>query len=273
MTAATATRVRTADGTRLHVEVAGSGDTLLLLTGIGYATWAWQRQLPEFSRRYRTVAFDSRGVGRSDKPDERYTIELCAEDALAVLDAVGSRPAHVLGFSMGGYVALTLALRHPDAVRSLVLVATSCGGPDSLGVPEATLEAWGEAAHLSPEEFARRTMPLAFAPGWATAHPEEFEAALAARLAHPTPAFAWRRQFVACAEFLAEGIDAESIRQPALVLHGTLDRIVPLENSFLLARRLPRAELAILEEAGHLALLERPADVNRRILEFLERAA
>ncbi len=263
--------VRTRDGHSLHAEVAGEGAPLLLIQGLGYATWGWERQTPALSESLRVIAFDNRGAGRSDKPDERYSIEMLADDALAVIDQLGSRPAHVLGFSMGGYVALTLAQRHPSAVASLILVATTCGGPESDGLPEATARAWAEASDLAPPEFARRTMPLSFAPGWTDAHPAEFEHFLAARLTHPTPAFAWRRQFEACEEFLERGIEAEAIPQRALVVHGTSDRVLPYANAELLARRLPDAKLLRLDGAGHLALLERSDEINAAILEFVQR--
>ena len=263
--------VRTADGHRLHAEVTGVGPPLLLIQGLGYATWGWEQHVPALAERFRTITFDNRGAGRSDKPDEPYSIELLAEDALVVLDELGSRPAHVVGFSMGGYIALTLARRWPDAVASLVLVATSCGGSEAHGVPEATARAWAEASALPPAEFARRSMPLSYAPGWADAHPDEFERFLTARLRHPTPGFAWRRQLAACEEFLTAGIDVDAVAVPALVVHGTADRVVPYPNAELLVRRLPQAEHLRLEGAGHLALLERPDEVSRAIVEFLSR--
>ena len=262
-------RVRTADGVSLHAECGGTGPTLLLVQGLGYATWAWSRQLPALRERFRAIAFDNRGAGRSDKPDVPYSIEGLADDALAVIEQAGDGCAHVAGFSMGGYVALTLALRHPEAVESLVLLGTTCGGPEATRVPETTLAAWHAASGLEPEEYARATMPISFAPGWAEEHPAELEELLSARLAHPTPAYAWARQFAACEEFLEHGVDPRAVTHRTLVLHGTLDRVVPYANAELLAARLPRCELRPLAGAGHLALLERPHDVTAAMLGFL----
>src|SRR5215208_4621752 len=116
----------------LHVEEHGSGDTLLLHQGLGQGSWAWRYQVPVFAQRFRTIAFDTRGTGRSRAPDEPYGIDALAGDAAEILDG---RPAHVAGFSMGGYVALTLALTHPQLVRSLVLAGTGAGGPDRVPRP------------------------------------------------------------------------------------------------------------------------------------------
>jgi 3-oxoadipate enol-lactonase len=253
----------------LHVETRGAGETILFIQGLGYATWAWAPQLDALERRARVVAFDNRGAGRSDKPEGPYSIRLLAEDALAVLQKTGAGPAHVVGCSMGGYVALTLALRHPHVVRSLVLISTSAGGDGAVDVPHETLQAWQRAAGASPEEFARRTMPYSFAPGWVEAHPVEFGRWLEARLAYPTPPLAWRAQFDASARFLAEGLGPGSIPQPALVIHGTEDRVVPYRNAGLLAARLDHAELVTLDGAGHLCWLERSDAVNALLADFV----
>ncbi len=261
--------VVTDDGVRLYVEDTGTGEPLLLIQGLGYATWGWQKQVAHLSRHLRVISFDNRGAGRSDKPDQPYSIERLAEDALCVLRATGTVPAHVLGFSMGGYIALMLAMDHPEAIRSMVLYATSAGGKEAAGVPPDTVASWDAAAATSPEEFARRTMPLAFADGWVEANPAEFERVLAARLEHPTPAFAWRRQFAACEGFLAKGLAGPLPDVPVLVLHGTCDRIVPFANAAPLARRFARGRLIPLEGAGHLACLERPRRYNRLVLDFV----
>lgn len=260
--------VRTSDGHSLHAEVTGDGPTVLLIQGLGYATWAWAPYVPTLAEHFRVIAFDNRGAGRSDKPDEPYSIELLAEDAHNVVEQLGTMPAHVSGLSMGGYIALTLACLDPDAVASLALISTTCGGPRAEPVPDSTLAAWTAASALDPPSFARETMPLSFAPGWTDEHPEAFEELLAARLAHPTPAYAWRRQFEACEEFLARGVDPSSVTHPTLVVHGTADRVVPYGNAELLADGISGAELLRLEDAGHLALLERPAVISAALLRF-----
>lgn len=269
--AATAGRRLAAGGISLWVEPQGAGAPLLLIAGLGYASWCWQELRGALQGEVGAIAFDNRGAGRSDKPDGPYSIAMLAADAAALLDALGLRDAHVLGHSMGGYIALTLALAQPQKVRSLLLVGTSAGGPGTAPVPQETLETWKLAGTMSPAEYARRSMPKSFAPGWSEAHPVEFERILARRLEFPTPAASWRAQFDACVAYVERGVDAARIRQPATVLHGQEDRVVPHENGARLAQRLPQARFESLAGIGHLPMLENPPAFAARVRAHLAR--
>lgn len=257
------------DDVELYVEEHGEGTPLLLCQGLGYAVWAWERQLPALARAHRTLAYDHRGSGRSAKPSGPYSIEQLAADAASVLGRRGIARAHVLGFSMGGYVAQTLALRRPDLVDRLVLVATSPGGPDAVPQPDETAAAWAAARGLPPEEYARATMPLSFAPGWTDDHVTEYETLLAARLAHPTPAEAWAAQYAACVDYLRDDRPVEEIRATTLVVHGDRDRVVAYANGELLARRIPQARLETFAGHGHLLAIEDAPRFNALVLDFL----
>jgi pimeloyl-ACP methyl ester carboxylesterase len=251
---------------RLYVEEHGQGDPLLLLSGLGYASWSWQRQIPAWSGRFRCIVVDNRGAGRSPKPRGPYSIEQLADDAAEMLDG---RRAHVAGFSMGGYIAQTLALRHPQLVERVVLVCTGTGGPAYARLPEETRAAWEAYADRPPAEFARNTMPFSFAPGWTAEHPDEFEQLLRDRLEFPTPMDAWRAQYHACEAFVERATPVEEIAAPTLVVHGDADRIVPYENGVELARRIPGTELVTFLGAGHLLFIEQHDRFNETVLEFL----
>lgn len=245
-------------GVRIWARCVGTGTPVLFLSGLGYSSWCWDPVVECLSRRWSTLVVDNRGTGRSDKPPGPYSIELLADDAAGVLEAMGTDAAHVVGHSMGGYIAMLLAIRHPQRVRSLTLLGTTSGGPGTLPVPLSTREVWQSSFGDSPELFARKTMPIAFTPGWVERHPQEFERLLARRLQHPTPAWAWAEQYAACVSYFLRGIDVGTIEAPSLVVHGTLDRIVPYYNGQRLAYLLPRAKLVTLEGRGHLPFLEDP---------------
>src|SRR5258707_1069095 len=117
------------NGIEIYYEVHGSGEPLLLIIGLGTNATGWYLQIPGFSKEYRVIAFDNRGAGRSENPNEPYTMPQMAEDAIGVLDTLGVDAAHVFGMSLGGMIAQELALRHPERVKTLSLGGTMCGGP------------------------------------------------------------------------------------------------------------------------------------------------
>jgi pimeloyl-ACP methyl ester carboxylesterase len=251
---------------KLYVEEHGEGEPLLLIEGLGQSMWAWREQIPVFARRFRTIAYDTRGTGRSPVPDEAYWIPDLADDAAAILDG---RAAHIVALSMGGYVALTLALARPELVRSLVLVGTGAGGPERVPRPDHVREAFAAAQGLPPEEFGRLTMPYTLSAGWPERHPDRFEEILRARLEHPTPYETIDVHMQACYRYYAEGIEVERVDAPALVIHGNEDLIVPVENGRMLAARLPKARYVELPGRGHNIPLEDPKTFNGLVLEFL----
>ena len=260
--------MRGASTQHLYVEEHGEGDPLLLIEGLGQSMWAWREQIPVLAEHYRTIAFDARGTGRSPIPEEPYGIDELAQDAA---DILGGRSAYVVGLSMGGYTALTLALARPELVRSLVLAGTGAGGPDRVPRPQAVRDAYAAAIGLPFDEYGRTTMPLTFSPGWTERNPERFEELLAARGEYPTPDVTLDAHLRACYRFYDRGCEVERVDAPALVLHGDADVIVPVENGRMLASRLPNARYVELSGRGHNVQLEDPATINRLVLEFLER--
>jgi 3-oxoadipate enol-lactonase len=258
--------MRGASTQQLHVEEHGEGEPLLLIEGLGQSLWAWREQVPVFARLYRTITFDTRGTGRSAVPDEPYGIDELAQDASDVLDG---RAADVVGLSMGGYVALTLALSRPELVRSVVLVGTGAGGPDRVPRSQDVRDAFAAATGLPFDEYGRRTMPLTFSPGWTEQNPERFEEILAARQEHPTPDVTLEAHLQACYGFYGRGCEVERIDAPALVVHGDADAIVPVANGRMLSSRLPNARYVELPGRGHNVQLEDPMTVNRLVLDFL----
>jgi 3-oxoadipate enol-lactonase len=260
--------MRGAQTQRLYVEERGQGEPLLLIEGLGQSMWAWREQISLFARHYRTIAFDTRGTGRSHVPAERYGIDELAQDAAEILDG---RRADVVGLSMGGYVALTLTLTRPELVRSLVLVGTGAGGPDRVHRPQAVRSAYEAAIGLPFDQYGRKTMPLTFSPGWTERNSERFEEILAARSEYPTADITLEAHIQACYEFYGRGCDVERIDVSALVVHGGADVIVPVENGRMLASRLAHARYVELPGRGHNLPLEDPEIFNRLVLEFLQR--
>jgi 3-oxoadipate enol-lactonase len=248
-----------ADGTRLHYIAEGTGPPLVLVGGkTSDIDGAWWRYIPVLARRLRVIALDNRGTGASDKPDTPYSTPLMAEDALAVLHDAGETSAHWFGLSMGGMILQQLALHHPDAVRSLILGATHCGGehPPTAGTTNAPRV-----------EGALRRYANLYDSSFIAEHPDWVEED--ARHFGKMPLHAIVRQDQAVKRHnLCDRLS--DIRQPVLILHGRQDRMVPVARGEELARGLPNARLKILESAGHQVHSEQFATVLRLILDFVD---
>ena len=263
---------RTSDGLRVHYEVLGraSAPPVLMIQGLGADKHGWDMQRFVFAARYRVIALDNRGAGRSDKPFGHYSLEQMADDAIAVLDAAGVDSAHVIGASMGGAIAQIIAVKHPTRVRSLTLVCTACRNHPWR---RELLEGWAarasergmgamasEAARwvIGPRSF-RRLLP-AF--GWL--------GPLA--LGRPTHAFvAQVRAILNTDEALAD--ELANIAVPALVVVGNQDILTPRGDSEELHERLPTSELVVISGAAHGLMVEHATTFNRVLLDFLGRVS
>ena len=256
------------NGIQIYYEEHGKGDPLLLIQGLGYPSGMWFLLIPDLCRHFRTIVFDNRGVGRSEKPDEEYSVALMASDAALLLQALGIQKTHVLGISLGGYIAQELALQQPNLVDRLVLLATSCGGPEYLKLTKDLWEQVVALAGLPPDDIIRRAMALAAAPTFAQEHPELIERSVAIRLEIPQPLYAFNRQSSAAHSFNSQA-RVPLISHPTLILAGAQDRVMPLQLTEMLARRVPHARLKVYPDAGHLLFLEKAKEINQAIIEFL----
>ncbi|HLB26582.1 MAG TPA: alpha/beta fold hydrolase [Dehalococcoidia bacterium] len=245
-------------------------DSLLLIMGLGANTTSWEMQIPAFSREYRTVAFDNRGSGRSDKPQSPYTIPQMADDAAALLDHLGISSAHVFGMSMGGMVAQEMALRHPQRVRTLVLGGTMAGGPNAVMAGPQLIQQWASTALLPLEQAIENGLRFLYSEEFiARNHERLVRRALDLAYLQP-PLDALQRQVMAVLQFNTFQRLAD-VTAPTLVISGTADQIVPPENSRILAERIPGAQLIELEGAGHGFLAEKAEETNSTVLAFLRR--
>jgi len=247
----------------------GGGEPLLLIHGLGYARWGWEPVLPGLAERFDVISFDNRGIGESAAPPGPYTVEEMAADAVQVLDEAGVDRAHVVGTSLGGMVAIELALSYPERVDGLVLACTTPGGPNAHPMPKRTVALVALAATLEPPVALRRFVENALAPATPERRPELVEEILAHRLAAPQDPVAWVAQASAGATFDRYECLAE-IEAPTLVQAGTEDVVVDPRNSELLEQHLPDARLELHPGTGHLFFWEEPERFVASVTRFLE---
>ncbi|EYF01375.1 putative hydrolase [Chondromyces apiculatus DSM 436] len=265
-------RVRVHDGVLLEVEEHGEGAPLVLIAGIGYDRWAWHRMVPLLARHHRVIAFDNRGMGGSERPPGPYSADLLARDTASVIEALGLQRAHVMGHSMGGFVAQALTLARPDLVDRLILGATHFGGPRHVPILPEAMEVL-TAVGLGPEERLRRGIAMSCMNGFAEAHPELLAAWLDRLVTSPVDPAAYRAQLAIGLALFAEEASFErhlgNVKARTLALSGAHDRVVPPGNATLLAQAIPDCRVALLPDAGHFFPIEAPDAAAAVILEFL----
>jgi 4,5:9,10-diseco-3-hydroxy-5,9,17-trioxoandrosta-1(10),2-diene-4-oate hydrolase len=262
---------------RLHYHEAGQGPALVLLHGSGPGVSGWSNfrgNFPAFAERFRTVVPDMPGFGRSQRPPfDRAYPRVAADHVLRLLDGLGIEKAHLLGNSMGGYVAFEFALAHPERVDRLVgmgpggLAANIFGPEPSEGArrlaefmmapSRAAMEAWVDTMvankSVVDDSLIDERLANAMAPGAL----DSAMAIFASLGQHPEPVPLYVR--------------ARSIKAPTLITWGRDDRMLPVEGAMLGFRQMPDAELHIFSRCGHWAQVERKTEFERLVIDFLTR--
>jgi pimeloyl-ACP methyl ester carboxylesterase len=255
-----------ANGTEIWTERRGQGPDVLLIAGLGDPAEAWQPQLDGLSDRYRLTAFDNRGVGRTPLPERRLSATTMADDAAALLRALEISSAHIAGYSMGSAIAQELALRHPEIVRSLVLVSTYAR-PDALW--RSQLEFWRWLAEVAPSEraflegfFTWVYTSRAYADGTVGQLVEE-----ALAFPHKQSVEAFQAQVDVCLAHDTVDRLAE-IAAPTLVLSGELDIILPPRFGRSVAAGIPSARFEAMPGEAHQPFQEVPDEFDARVEAF-----
>jgi 3-oxoadipate enol-lactonase len=242
----------------LDYERSGSGPPLLMIMGMSGTALHWGEPLLSRLRDdFDVIVYDHRGVGTSSHLDGPLTIEHMAEDAAGLLGALELDSAHVLGISMGGMIAQELALAHPERIRTLTLGCTYCGGDGSALPDPQALERLTAAMMSGDRQRAlRASWEINVSPtmaGDADAYVRLL--AIAEQRAVALPVI--MAQMQACA---AHDTNARlpGLSMPTLVIHGTVDQLLPVANGRLIASLIPDAQLEIFDDVGHLFFWERP---------------
>jgi pimeloyl-ACP methyl ester carboxylesterase len=259
---------------RLRVLIDGDGpEDLLIVGGVAEGADAWIAQASALSDDYRVLRFDARGIGPSPRVAASDSLNQLVRDALEVLDATGSRRAHVVGSSLGSAIAQWLAIDHPERVLTLTLSGAYARPDDDFralaarwtriaeadDASEGLLDAINQAAY-SPESWRN---------GFAPARVEAGERALAA----DAEARADFRVATSSALHAALQHDSSSrigrVEQPVLLLSGELDAVLPIHHAEELAELIPHAQLARIPGSGHQVHEELADEFNRQLVAFL----
>ena len=254
---------------RIAYEELGSGDPVLFVQGLGYDRNGFGPLPRLLAEDFRVILFDNRGVGDSDVPEGPYSVPLLAGDAVAVLDTAGVETAHVLGISLGGFIAQELALTHPGRLRKLVLVSTAPGSvPPSFPMPERGVEAFSRFPSMEREAGLRLMVENSLGDHGVRERPELVDEIYRYRLERAGSLAGWQAQAYAGATFDAyERIPG--IAAPTLVIQGGADTVIDARNAELLAERIPNARLELVPDRGHLVLWQEGERLAPIVREFL----
>jgi 3-oxoadipate enol-lactonase len=226
-----------ANDINLYYEIHGEGEPLVLIGGLNSDHTLFRGVVPKLAGKYKVVAFDNRGVGQTDKPDIPYTIDMMADDTAGLLNALDIKQAHILGVSMGGRIAASLALRYPERVKSLILVSTTMKKP--------TRKTW-----------ARRRIDLMLK---------------VPLIRHSNPYYAVVHQAEAsrnydCMDRLGE------IQVPTLIMHGKRDKLAPLQQAEAMHNGIKNSEMIVFP-GGHIFFVVRSQQFFDAINNFLDTRA
>jgi 3-oxoadipate enol-lactonase len=242
----------------LSYDRAGSGPPLLLIMGMSGTKHHWGDPLLEELRRdFDTIVYDHRDAGDSTKTGEPFTIADLAQDAAGLLRALEVDSAHVMGISMGGMVAQELALAHPERIRSLTLGCTYSGGESSSLTSESVMRRLAEAMSSGDRERAIRTAWEINVSASFAADEDAYATFLkdGLRYAVPVPVIMEQMRAISGHDTSAR---LPELRVPTLVVHGTLDEMLPVQNGHMIAGLISGSRLEILDGVGHLFFWEEP---------------
>jgi pimeloyl-ACP methyl ester carboxylesterase len=263
--------VRT-NGQELYYEVHGAGIPLVLIMGIGYDATLWLlAQVPELSKCFQVVIFDNRDAGRSSRATSPYSLVDMADDVAGRMDALDLDRAHVLGLSMGGMIAQELALHHPHRLDRLVL--SGCGAaPARAAFDPIRTWSWVKAADRTGEAFTCQQFTWLFSASFLRNREAVRQVAgMLASNPHPVDAAAYDRQ--ARAYLAHDAVDRLSdVTAPTLVIGGEQDLLTPPWVCREVASLIPEARFELIagDGASHVVPIERPADFNRLVIDFLQ---
>jgi 3-oxoadipate enol-lactonase len=254
----------------MYYEVQGKGEPLVLIQGFGGGHQGWFFQVPAFKKHFLVVTFDNRGIGKTDRPTEQYTIKTMADDVIGLMDYLVIDKAHILGLSLGGMVAQEIAISYPHRVRKLILGSTFA--------TKRTGEVTPESPRYSGVEKALSNT---------TMQNLEFDKLMKFMISAAFNKALYRIFFTLVLRIQRKSIDIEGyfeqiravsdydtadrlhlIQAPTLVITGTGDRLVSSHDSDTIAARIPNAKLVKVDSGSHAFFIEMRGRFNEEVLAF-----
>ena len=252
---------------KMGYRIYGNGYPLVMIMGYGSTMKLWEPDLIRMlSSRFKVIVFDNRGMGNTEMGQRAFTIEQFADDTTGLMDALGIRQAHVLGWSMGALIAEEVVLRHPGKVKKLVLYAAHCNASLLPPAPEVIQKLTDTSG--TPEEQGMRFISVLFPPDWLQSHGERIKEVFYRPLGNISTETVAKQSMAigtwkGCCDRLGE------INNPTLVISGADDVLVPPQNARYLASKVRNAQLVLSENGGHGLMFQYPDKFSEKVIGFL----
>ncbi|MFA5268401.1 MAG: alpha/beta hydrolase [Methanoregula sp.] len=246
----------------------GSGEPLILIMGYSGTMDLWDTRLVnQLAQHYRVIIFDNRGMGNSTSSDREYTIRLFAEDTAGLMDALGIKKAHVMGWSMGTFVAQELTLSYPEKVEKLILYAGTPGGKEALSPAPQDIAALTNMTGTDRERGERLFGEL-FPSAWLKENPDPSK--YFPRVTEMSAPVNVMRQDAAILAWNGTSSRLPALKQPLLLIAGEQDVIAPPGNSLLIAEQVPQSWVVRIRGGGHGLMYQYPDEFASIVITFLE---
>jgi len=256
------------NGIDIYYENNGIGPFLILIEGLGVETWLYEENIPVLSEYFTTIVYDNRGVGHSSVPEGPYTIDMMMDDLNGLMNVLGIEKASFMGASMGGFMAMEMAIRHPEKVDKLVLLSTTAGGKEHVSMSMKTLMKLLKAPEGAPRDVIRDRLTMAYTDEFMT-QTEKVEHLIDLRLQNPQQKAGYDAQAAIGPKFDASD-RIHTIAAQTFIGHGRDDILVPVVNAENLHKKIPNSTLKIYEGMEHQFFVEDYKSFNKDIIEFLK---
>ncbi|MFX1269550.1 MAG: alpha/beta fold hydrolase [Promethearchaeota archaeon] len=256
----------------IYYEIHGDGFPFIMIAGMGASLDSWTPALIErISNRFKTIIFDNRGVGKTDKPDIPYSIKMMADDTISLMDALNIKRAHIFGHSMGGCIAQEMILNYPRRVEKLVLCSTDCGGSKAVWPPVEIFQTF-EKVHtevLTLEETIHIAASIFVTEETIKNNPKLIEEEFRRYFKIRIPIYSLKHQGVAKGHFNSYR-RLKNINNPTLIMQGKKDIITPLKNADILNKVISGSKVVLFDSAAHNIYYDVPEKFVKTLLDFLK---
>ena len=253
----------------IYYEVHGDGFPLVMIMGWGGTTEWWDlAMVEELSKQYKVVIFDNRGVGKTDKPDLKYTMKMFVDDTIGLMDELNIQRSHVLGISMGGMIAQELVLNYPERVEKLVLCSTHSGMTFFSKLLSKLFLFFVKRRMKDPEKGPELLISLLFTKDFIKENREKIDEIQQGFTDSPTEQGDFERQFHAIKKYNTRK-RLQNIDKPTLIMHGKKDALISYKEGLRLVDLIPYAKLALFDNTAHALFTQETERVLTTLTDFL----